>query len=432
MKSSILSFIWLASEKLLRIFTGVFVGLWLARYLGPAQYGVYMYALAWVGLFNGIAWFGVGDNVIRSLVRNPGSDDEVLGAAFAIRLVGSCAAGVLAVAGLYLSGRHEPALLELVILMSLAIPFAETPAVIFLFFQSKLAIAVPVMLQNGVRVAAAGLRIAMILGGCSLAWFGAAVLAEAVGIFIVLLGLYLVRGGSVLRWTYRWSAIRSMLVQGTPIAVAAVIASLAARIDQLMLGWFTDFVQVGMYGAALRFSEFWWTFAPILMNSLSPKYVFNIDDPQLMRRNIMRIKAAMLGIGLAPVLLILLVGDYAIPLLLGQQYAAALPVLYVHIFIAVFIFFDAPLAHYLLATNRQAQLIWKSVFLLAANTVLNLWLVPAHGAVGAALATLCAYALTLLVFYRLVRGYRDLGQLQTGALACLWRLARGRERWRSG
>ncbi len=430
MKSSILSFLWLASEKLVRIFTGVFVGLWMARYLGPAQYGVYMYALAWVGLFNGIAWFGVGENVIRSLVRNTGSDDEVLGAAFAIRLMGSLAAGVLAVLTLYGFGKQEPDLLALVILMSLAIPFAETPAGIFLFFQSKLAIATPVLLQNAVRLAGAGLRIVMILSACSLPWFGAAVLAESMGIFAVLFGLYLRRGGRISTWTYRWSGIRAMMVQGTPIAIAALISGLAARIDQLMLGWFTDFIQVGMYGAALRFSEFWWTFAPILMNSLSPKYIFNIEDPALMRRNIARIKAAMLGISLGPVVLILLAGQYAIPLLLGQQYAAALPVLYIHIFIAVFVFFDAPLAQYLLANNRQGQLIWKSLFTLAVNALLNLLLVPAHGAVGAALATLCAYALTLLVFYRLVPAYRDLGQLQLNSLVFLWRWLRGRESWR--
>ena len=148
MKSSILSFLWLASEKLLRIFTGVFVGLWLARYLGPEQYGVYMYAVAWVGLFNAIAWFGVGENVIRSLVKNPDSDAEMLGSAFAIRLLGSLSAGVLAVVTMACFGKSDANLLMLVMLMSLAIPFAETPAGIFLLFQSKLDIALPVLLQN--------------------------------------------------------------------------------------------------------------------------------------------------------------------------------------------------------------------------------------------------------------------------------------------
>lgn len=422
MKSSILSFLWLASEKLLRIFTGVFVGLWLARYLGPEQYGVYMYAVAWVGLFNAIAWFGVGENVIRSLVKNPDSDAEMLGSAFAIRLLGSLSAGVLAVVTMACFGKSDANLLMLVMLMSLAIPFAETPAGIFLLFQSKLDIALPVLLQNVVRVAAAGLRIALIMSGSSILWFGGVILVESIAIFSVLFGLYLFRGGKISSWIFRWDSIRSMLIQGTPIAIAALVASLSARVDQLMLGWFADFAQVGMYSAALRFSEFWWAFAPIVMNSLSPKYIFNVDDEVKLQANIAKIMACMLLVSLVPVVFIVAIGKYAIPLLLGAQYAAALPVLYVHICIAILVFFDAPTSQFLLAHNRQRQMIWKSLFMLAVNAMLNLLLVSSFGALGAALATLLAYVLTIVCFYRLFPIYRDLARLQKQALYYIWQV----------
>ena len=422
MKSSILSFLWLASEKLLRIFTGVFVGLWLARYLGPEQYGVYMYAVAWVGLFNAIAWFGVGENVIRSLVKNPDSDAEMLGSAFAIRLLGSLSAGVLAVVTMACFGKSDANLLMLVILMSLAIPFAETPAGIFLLFQSKLDIALPVLLQNVVRVAAAGLRIALIVSGSSILWFGGVILVESIAIFSVLFGLYLFRGGKISSWVFRWDSIQSMLIQGTPIAIAALVASLSARVDQLMLGWFADFAQVGMYSAALRFSEFWWAFAPIVMNSLSPKYIFNVDDEVKLQANIAKIMACMLLVSLVPVVFIVAIGKYAIPLLLGAQYAAALPVLYVHICIAILVFFDAPTSQFLLAHNRQRQMIWKSLFMLAVNAMLNLLLVSSFGALGAALATLLAYVLTIVCFYRLFPIYRDLARLQKQALYYIWQV----------
>lgn len=422
MKSSIFSFLWLASEKLLRIFTGVFVGLWLARYLGPEQYGVYMYAVAWVGLFNAIAWFGVGENVIRNLVKNPDSDGELMGSAFAIRLLGSISAGVLAVVAMASFGKSDANLLMLVFLMSLAIPFAETPAGIFLYFQSKLDIALPVLLQNVVRIASAGLRIALIVYGSSIVWFGAAVLLESIGIFIVLFGLYLFRGGKISSWVYRWANIRSMLRQGTPIAIAALVASLSARVDQLMLGWFADFAQVGMYSAALRFSEFWWAFAPIVMNSLSPKYIFNVDDEIKLQANIAKIMACMLLVSLVPVVFIVAIGKYAIPLLLGAQYAAALPVLYVHICIAILVFFDAPTSQFLLTHNRQRQMIWKSLFMLTVNAILNLVLVASFGALGAALATLLAYVLTIVCFYRLFPIYRDLARLQKQALYYIWQV----------
>lgn len=422
MKSSILSFIWLASEKIIRIFTGVFVGLWLARYLGPEQYGVYTYALAWVGLFNAIAWFGVGENVIRNLVRDPDSENELLGAAFMIRLIGSLSAGLLAVGTLILLRHPDPTLLALVVLASLAIPFAETPAGIFLYFQSRLQIARPIMLQNIVRVAAAALRIAFILGALSLPWFGVALLLESIGVFAVLFGYYWGTGGRMRNWNCDWAGIRQMLLQGAPIAVAALVASFSARTDQLMLGWFTDFSSVGQYSVALRFSEIWWAFAPIIMNSLSPKYIFNVECPDTLARNISRIMAVLALLSLLPVAAILLLGEHAVPFLLGKQYGAALPVLHIHIFMAVLVFFDAPTAQYLLSKNRQNQLIWKSVFLLTTNLALNFLLIPVMGAAGAAAATLGAYCLTLLLFYRLAPSYRDLARLQNQALRDMWHL----------
>lgn len=429
MKSSIFSFLWLASEKIIRIFTGVFVGLWLARYLGPEQYGVYMYALAWVGLFNALAWFGAGDNVIRNLVKHPGDENALLGAAFLIRLIGSLTAGVLAVLILLVTRKPDTTLTLLVMLCALAIPFAETPAGIFMYFQSRLQIAKPMLLQNIVRIAAAVLRIAFITGKLSLPWFGLAVLLESVGIFLVLFGYYLATGGRCSQWSYHWPAIRKMGLQGAPIALAALVSSLSARTDQLMLGWFTGFTDVGLYSAALRLSEIWWTFAPILMNSLSPKYIFNIHGDDELRENVARIMAILALTGLLPVLGILALGQYAIPVLLGKQYVAALPVLHVHIFMAILVFFDAPTAQYLLAKDRQSQLIWRSVFLLTVNLLLNYVLVPRLGALGAAIATLLSYVCTLLFFYRLFPAFRDLATLQNRAFSLMWQLLRYRGRF---
>lgn len=422
MKSSIYSFLWLASEKIIRIFTGVFVGLWLARYLGPQQYGVFMYAVAWVGLFNAFAWFGVGENVIQNLVQNPGNENELLGAAFMIRLLGSLCAGVLAVVSLLLLRAPDPTLLSLVILASLAIPFSETPAGIFLYFQSRLAIARPVLLQNVVRLLGAGLRVLFIVGGLSLPWFGVALLVEAIGIFSVLFGYYWFSGGRIRSWIINWHGIRLMLIQGSPVAIAALVSSLSARTDQLMLGWFTNFTEVGIYSAALRFSEVWWTFAPIIMNSLSPKYIFNIASDDKLRENVSKIMAILALLSLGPIIAIMGLGKYIIPLLLGKQYAAALPVLYVHIFMAVLVFFDAPIAQYLLSKNRQSQLIWKSVFLLTTNLIFNFMLVPKLGSLGAAIATLCAYLLTMIMFYRLFPSYRDLGRIQFNAVRMIGQL----------
>ena len=58
-------------EQVLRILAGLFVGIYVARFLGPEQFGVYSYAAAFVALFGAIARLGLDGIVVRDLVNNP-------------------------------------------------------------------------------------------------------------------------------------------------------------------------------------------------------------------------------------------------------------------------------------------------------------------------------------------------------------------------
>ena len=80
---------WLFMEKLVRIVLGLFVGIWVARYLGPAKYGLLNYAQAFVGLFTPVATLGLNNIVIRDLVQNESKRDALLGTAFLVKLFGA-------------------------------------------------------------------------------------------------------------------------------------------------------------------------------------------------------------------------------------------------------------------------------------------------------------------------------------------------------
>lgn len=80
---------WLMGEKILRMFMGLFVGIWVARYLGPEQFGLLSYAQSFVFLFTAIATLGLDSIVVRELVRNGSQRDILLGTSFALKLAGS-------------------------------------------------------------------------------------------------------------------------------------------------------------------------------------------------------------------------------------------------------------------------------------------------------------------------------------------------------
>ena len=47
----------------------LFVGIYVARYLGPERYGLLSYALSFVWLFSSLASFGLNNILVRELVQ---------------------------------------------------------------------------------------------------------------------------------------------------------------------------------------------------------------------------------------------------------------------------------------------------------------------------------------------------------------------------
>ena len=63
----------------------------------------------------------------------------------------------------------------------------------------------------------------------------------------------------------------------------------------------------------------------------------------------------------------------------------------------VFLGIAAASEKWFLAENRQVLSLQRTVLGAVANVVLNLWLIPLHGAVGAALATVISYGIAAFI-----------------------------------
>ena len=81
---------WLFFDRITRIAGGIFIGIWIARYLGPEFFGVLNYVIAYTTLFSFLAKLGLDQIVIRNIIKRPEKKDSILGTAFVLKLVGSC------------------------------------------------------------------------------------------------------------------------------------------------------------------------------------------------------------------------------------------------------------------------------------------------------------------------------------------------------
>jgi polysaccharide transporter, PST family len=85
-----------------------------------------------------------------------------------------------------------------------------------------------------------------------------------------------------------------------------------------------------------------------------------------------------------------------VQVLFGHAYLAAVPVLQVHVWSTIAVFLGVASTQWLLAEGLQFVSLIATAIGLLANLLLNFFLIPAYGALGAAIATTISY--TLVVF----------------------------------
>ena len=80
---------WLFGEKILRMIVALFVGVWVARYLGPEKFGLLSYAQSFVALFAVVASLGIDGLVVRELVKDESRSETLLGTSFFLKIFGA-------------------------------------------------------------------------------------------------------------------------------------------------------------------------------------------------------------------------------------------------------------------------------------------------------------------------------------------------------
>ncbi len=415
---------WLASEKLLRLVLAVVVGVWVARHLGPQAYGQLSLALSWVGLLGCLAWFGVGDTVTRAMVQDRAAEGLLLGSAFVLRCIGTLlslmALGVALAAGLI------PAeLAPLVLVLAWMLPAGELTGGIWLWFQSHLRMGRVVMVKNLALLAGSLGRLGVIAAGggaLAMAW---TFVGEAAIVGLGLLLVYRLAGQRTSDWRFDGRHARSIFMLSLPVLASVAVATLNARLDQILIGAFVGTREVGVYAAAVRFSEIWWQVPVLLMQSLAPRFLFAPQlRPARVERNVAWLMLALAGTALLPCLLLSVLGGHITGPLLGPAFAGSQAVLAVHVWIALFLFIDTAQNQWLLARGQQSVLLHKSLTALLVNGALGLLLVPQWGAVGGAVAALAAQVWAALLFCRVFRSQQGLRALQGRAARSLLRAPR--------
>jgi O-antigen/teichoic acid export membrane protein len=412
---------WLMSDQILAVLFNLGVTAIVARYLGPNDFGLLNYTFATAAIFGVIGKLGLEGIVVRDLTLHPNDQHTILGTTFALKLITYCAATL----GLWVFAIYStPDVRERNLLQVAAFTLLLTPITVTNYWFHAQVKARYLATANITSNAASGLaKIAAAFSALPIMAFALANLLQAVIASFLGFILYVRNGGpSVLRWNFSSSVARRLLSEGWAIFLAGMLGAIYLKVDVVMLKWLSSTEAVGIYSVATRFSEATYFIPGAIVASVFPSLIaLRKTDAQNFNSKLQVIFDLMVGTA-AAVIAATLIGAYvAIPLLFGDSYADAWQILLIHVLATPFIFLRTVFTRWIIIERAPTFLLVTDGVGAGLNIALNFLLIPSFGGFGAALATLCSYAVAAYVSLSFSRRTRPIFYMMSRSLFLPWR-----------
>lgn len=393
---------WLLADRIFQMGLALVVGIWVARYLQPKDYGLLTFAMTFVSLFGAIAQLGLGTIVIRDIARDPSCKDETLGTAFVLQLIGGILTLVLTVGTISLLKPNEILIRWLVGIVAAGTIFQAFRTTDY-WFQSQLQAKYIVFANNLVSVVYGVLRIGLIQLQATVIAFAWASLAEAALRGLAMVVAYRINGNHLRAWRCSRLRAKQLLQESWPLVLSGLAVYVYSKIDQVMLGsLLSDTTQLGYYSVAVKLSELCDFIPMIIYQSVFPKFSSlkekNQEDYIKKFQTYFDIMAILWLLVAVPVSFL---SPYIVSLLYGKAYAASAPILSIYVWAQFGSNFGVARSAYLAVEGKLHYSLYLSVMGALINVGMNSILIPKFGAIGATTATLITYiiAIVLINFY---------------------------------
>lgn len=380
------------------------------------------YLLALAALVTPLMAVGLNTIVSREVIKRPNDSHKIVGTAIALRCIASLITAPIVILWGYLYlAVDERSLFAFLILTS----FFNAALVIDFWLQAHVANRFSAMVRLSALLFFSAARILAIYLGAKLVTFIVLAGLEVATVGLLYLLVYQKLSNGMLRCHLSSEEAWKLLRDSRWLILSGVAAIIYLKIDQVMLGIMIDDQAVGIYAAAARTSEIAYFIPAAIVTSFFPHLMLKkTQDPVGYREDLQRLNDALFCAAIAIVTGVTMVTPWLIPMLFGEAYTAAVPVLVVHIWGGIFVFMRALLSKWLIAENLLKLSLLSQILGAMINVMLNVTLIPHYGPVGAAYATVVSLFVASYAVLFLHRDLWPMARIVTNSIFLPFRLAR--------
>ena len=406
---------WLMGERILRMGVSLFVGIYVARYLGPERYGLLSYANSFVGIFLALATLGLDDVVVRELVKTPEQREKILGTSFLLKLVGTLLMWVAIFAAVPFTENDLQTNILIIIIAFGAVYQAFN--VIDLNFQAKVKSKYVVHAQFVQLIISSIVKIILVVNEAPLILFASVFSLDVIVLAMGLVFAYLYNGDNIFSWKWSFETSKYLLHDSWPLILAGVVISVYMKIDQVMIKEMLGAKEVGLYAAAVKLSEAWYFIPMAIASSLFPAIInAKVYQKEVYYQRLQKLYDLMVWIAIAIALPISILSSWIVELLYGNEYLESSSVLNIHIWSGIFIFLGVASSKYLIAENYIKKTFYRTFVGALLNIIMNYYLIGTMGIKGAAISTFVSHFFAAYFYDLLDKDLRKMFILKTKSL----------------
>lgn len=262
---------WMFAGRIFVMAIAFFVNIYMARYLGPENYGLLNYTFSFVGLFGFLASLGIENVLSREIIKDHSRKDEIIGTAFFLKFGGSVLAFIVMVLAAWFS-TDDIVLIGLISLYSLIYIFSAF-GVIDTYFQSQVLSKYPTIIMIAGGVVSALLKVVIMIAGGGLIWLVGVYTLEGLLSMLGLLYFFFKKGHTFKAWRFDPRIAISILKDSLPLMLSGVAVTVYMDIDQIIVKHMLGNESAGVYAVAVKLSEVWYFIPGVIAGALFPAIV---------------------------------------------------------------------------------------------------------------------------------------------------------------
>lgn len=378
-------------------FCNLAIGVILTRLLGAAGFGLYSAIIVVPVMVIGFTQLGIRRSAIYHIGNKLLPEDHIISALFLL-LLWTSMLSIIICGFVYFFSDSQSFDPLIVVLVLVTIPLLLTNVFAGGIFLGKEDIKKASIINAGPTIITLLLTI-LFVWGLKMSVLGAFV-ALALANFIMFFITYrmvIVQFRYNITWKYHEGIMKSMIKLGLVNAVAIFIMQLNYRFDILMLKKLSTLEEVGFYSLAMQIAEQMWHI-PFAIESIVLSRSANTTDDKFVHRTVASIFRVSLLIGLVAGILIFFIAPYLVPLVFGDEFVKSVAMIQI-VLPGILILLGFRILNSRLTGMGKPQLaIYAFMPALFINFILNLFLIPRYGGIGAAWSTNVSYAVGSIIF----------------------------------